>query len=247
MRDSNTIRDVSATDAVREDGGERRRRLRRPASLTVFGALFLGLPLLNYVSIAYRLSIPLTHVTLIFANLNALEIILLLGALPVGAGLLLVKKWGWWSFLAYSLILIAYNGFVFLTKPFGENLGALLLTIVGCVAMGWFMRRDISAPYLKLYPRGWRMQRRRPLVFEIEVDGIVRRTKDAGQRGVYVDWPHCRQNPGDAVDVAFRLNNNQYRLTGGVVRVDEDGAGIAFRDLDASTARRLSRDLQNQG
>lgn len=83
-------------------GGDRRRRLRRPASLTTFGALFVGLPLSNYASIAYRLGLPLSHPGTIFANLNPLEIILLAGAVPVGAGLLMVKKWGWWSFLAYS-------------------------------------------------------------------------------------------------------------------------------------------------
>jgi hypothetical protein len=225
---------------------ERRRRIRRPLTLTLFGLAFACMPPVNYIAIAYRLQLPVTALSAVFASLNYYEIALLFAALPVGLGLLLVKKWGWWLFLLYSIALIAYNATIFILQPFAGNLGALILALFGMAAMAYIMRNDISAPYIKMYPRGWRLQKRKPLVFEIAVDGIVRRTRDAHERGVYVDWPDCRLEPGTAVDLGFRLNANRYNLQGGIVRTDPDGVGIAFRDLDPNTQVSLRHDLRNR-
>ena len=225
---------------------ERRKRIRRPATLTLFGLAFLAMPLVNYIAIAIRLDTPTTDVAAIFANLNPFEIALLFGAIPVGVGLLLVKKWGWWLFLLYSIALTAYNATVFVMQPFAGNLGALLLAVFGMLAMAYIMRNDISAPYVKMYPRGWRLQKRKPLVFEIVVNDIMRRTKDAHERGVYIEWPDCNLEPGAEVNLAFRLNDNRYDITGGVVRTDPDGVGVAFRNLDLNTLVSLRHDLREQ-
>ncbi|MCR9145019.1 MAG: PilZ domain-containing protein [bacterium] len=225
---------------------ERRRRVRRPLTLTLFGIAFLLMPLINYVAIALRAGIPVSDVAGVFARLNLFEIVLLFGSVPVAIGLLLVKKWGWWTFLAYACALIVYNATVFALQPFAGNLGAVLLALFGMLAVAYIMRNDISAPYIKMYPRGWRLQKRKPLVFEIVADDIMRRTKDAHERGVYIEWPECSLEPGAEVTLAFRLNDNRYDLTGGVVRTDPEGVGVAFRDIDLNTLFSLRHDLREQ-
>lgn len=204
------------------------------------------MPLVNYVAIAMRTGTAIVDVEAVFARLNAFEIALLFGSIPVAVGLLLVKKWGWWSFLAYAVALIVYNATVFALQPFAGNLGALLLALFGMLAIAYIMRNDISAPYIKMYPRGWRLQKRKPLVFEIVANNIMRRTKDAHERGVYIEWPDCKLEPGAAVSLAFRLNDNRYDLSGGVVRTDPDGVGVAFRDVDLNTLFSLRHDLREQ-
>ena len=105
---------------------DRRRRVRRPPTLTLFGVAFLFMPLINYVAIAMRTGTAIMDVAAVFDRLNTFEIALLFGSIPVAIGLLLVKKWGWWTFLAYAVALIAYNATVFALQPFAGNLGALL-------------------------------------------------------------------------------------------------------------------------
>ncbi|MEQ9363454.1 MAG: hypothetical protein RIF32_04385 [Leptospirales bacterium] len=204
------------------------------------------MPAINYAAIALRTGVGVGDAAGVFARLNLFEIGLLFGSVPVAAGLLLVKKWGWWSFLAYSVALIVYNATIFALQPFAGNLGALLLALFGMLAVAYMMRNDISAPYIKMYPRGWRLQKRKPLVFEIVANGIMRRTKDAHERGVYVEWPDCDLDPGAEVTMAFRLNDNRYDLIGGVVRTDPEGVGLAFRDVDLNTLFSLRHDLREQ-
>ena len=223
---------------------ERRRRVRRPFTLTLFGLAFLAMPVVNYLAIALRLSLHPARPFEVFASLNTFEIVLLFSAIPVGLGLLLVKKWGWWSFLFYALTLIVYNATIFILQPFAGNLGALLLAAFGMLAMAYIMRNDISAPYIKMYPRGWRLEKRKPLVFEIVINDIMRRTKDAHERGVYVEWPNCNLEPGSEVRLSFKLNDNRYDLTGGVVRTDPEGVGVAFRAMDLNSLFSLRHDLR---
>lgn len=225
---------------------ERRKRVRRPPTLTLFGIAFLLMPIINYVAIAVRMGSGILDVAGVFAKLNPFEIGLLFGSLPVAVGLLLVKKWGWWLFLLYSIALIGYNATIFALQPFAGNLGAVLLALFGMLAVAYILRNDISAPYVKMYPRGWRLQKRKPLVFEIVVNDIMRRTKDAHERGVYIEWPGCGLDPGAGVKLKFRLNENRYDLAGGIVRTDPEGVGIAFRDMDLNTLFSLRHDLREQ-
>lgn len=227
-------------------GGDRRRRIRRPPALTLFGLAFLLMPVANYIAVAMHMQLSPMDFMTVFARMNPMELLLLFGAIPVGLGLLLVKKWGWWMFLIYSILLISHNAVVFALQPFAGNLGALLLALFGMSAAAYVLRNDISAPYVKMYPRGWRLQRRKPLVFEIVANDIMRRTKDAHERGVYIEWPDCSLEPGSEVQLAFRLNDNRYDLNGGVVRTDPNGVGVAFRDMDLNTLFSLRHDLRAQ-
>lgn len=222
---------------------ERRRRIRRPLTLVLFGLAFLFLPILNYLGMTNQMGVPLREVRTSFALLSPVELVLLLTPLAVGVGLLAVKRWGWWLFLGYACVLIAYNLYAVARTPGLYNAIALFNTVVGMAAVFYFVRRDISAPYMRMYPRGWRLQKRRPIEIEVIVDGIRRRTIDASTAGLYVAWPDCYRSPGEEVHLTFAVNGTEYKTRAGLVRVDEEGAGVAFRGAPRSFRRNLSRDL----
>ncbi|MBL8019059.1 MAG: PilZ domain-containing protein [Leptospirales bacterium] len=222
---------------------ERRRRIRRPWTLIIFGVAFLLLPFLNYLSITNQLHISPRLPDVTIKLLNPVELFLLLMPFLVGIGLLLVKRWGWWLFLGYSAILVVYNIYALVTSRSLYNAGALIQTVLGISAVLYFVRRDVSAPYMKMYPRGWRLQHREPIAIEVIVDGIRRTTADISDSGMYVIWEDCYRAPGEEVHVTLTVNGNEYKSRAGVVRVDDDGAGLAFRGASRIFKKNLKRDI----
>lgn len=219
----------------------KRKRLARPLTLVLFGVLFLVLPFLNYFTFAYQSRIPLQLVWVVLRAMDPVFLILTLMPFAVGVGLLAVKKWGWYSFLVFAGLLIGYNLFTLAVNPVLTNLGALLNALLGCAAAFYFVRRDISAPYMKMYPRGWRYQKRRPHRIGVQIDGEERETSDMSASGFYVEWENCPYQPNDTVRIKFDREQEQFDIEGGVVRVDDRGAGFAFRGLTASQKKALRK------
>lgn len=220
---------------------KRRRRLSRPTTLVFFGVVFLLLPFLNYFAYSYRYGIPLRFVGLILETMPLPFMGLMLLSFPVGIGLLLVQKWGWFLFLGYAGLLVSYDLYVIFTNPDPYNFLALLNAVLGCAAVMYFARKDVSAPYMKMYPRGWRGQKRVPHVMQIKVEDTELKTRDLSATGFYADWPNCPYNPNDGVRLRFELDGEIFDIRGGVVRVDDNGAGIAFRDLSDEQSRLLEK------
>ena len=222
---------------------ERRHRIRRPLTLIFFGIAFLLMPVFNYLGMTNQVGLPLAQVRTSLALLTPMEIALLLIPIAVGIGLLAVKRWGWWLFLGYAALLIAYTVYAEIRTPGLYNTIALINTVLGMTAVFYFVRRDVSAPYMRMHPRGWRLQKRSPIEIEVIIDGIRRRTLDASPAGLYVAWQDCYRSPGEEVHLTFSVNGTEYKTRAGLVRVDEGGAGVAFRAAPRSFRRNLSRDL----
>lgn len=211
---------------------KRRVRLARPKTLVFFGIIFLLLPFCNYAGVAYQTGINFTFPIIVLSQLQLPALILILLPIPVGIGLLFVKKWGWWLFLMYSILLIMYNLYVILTEPEVYNIGAIVQSILGCAAVFYFVNKDISAPYMKMYPRGWRGEKRKPLELKVAIDGTALTTRDFSIAGFYVDWLDAPYNPYDAIKVTIPNRiTGKMKLDAGVVRVDQNGIGVAFRGL----------------
>jgi hypothetical protein len=177
--------------------------------------------------------------------LNLLEIILLLIPLAVGVGLLATKKWGWWLFMVYGVSLSFYNLYVLAVSPNFINLSATLQSILGIATVFYFTQKDISAPYMKMYPRGWRMQRRNPIEISVVVNGITLNTRDVSETGIYVNLPNANLSINQSVTVVIPTSEGDLQIEAGVVRVDENGAGIAFRNLDNDTKKVLKNFCSN--
>ena len=205
---------------------ERRKRYKRPLSLVIIGTLFLLFPIWNYLSICIMSGYPYYRPLYVLGKMDPLVVLLMVLSLAVGVGLLLVKRWGWRLFFAFAALLIGYNVWAVFSLPdYWINIMYLVYSALGVAAAIYFLRPDISTPFMKMYPRGWRFEKRQPVQHDIKIDGKPFKTRDLSPRGLYVDWPECDAEVGQEVEIEVE----GMLLKGGIVRIDSSGAGIAFR------------------
>ncbi|MCB1319718.1 MAG: DUF2127 domain-containing protein, partial [Leptospiraceae bacterium] len=201
-------------------------RYRLPKALIVFGSILIASPVLNYFALASSLGIPFSYPRLVLSFVNPWIVPLLILPVIIGVGLLRIKKWAWYLFMIYAPVLIGYNVYVLIERPDAFNISALLITILFGAALVFIAHKDISAPYVKMYPRGFRLEKRRPLQLELTINGQPRTTRDLSDTGVYVDWPDCPLEPGHTVKLQHPELNGERSAT--VVRVDAAGVGLFF-------------------
>lgn len=225
---------------------ERRKRISRPLPVIIFGILFLILPFVNYVNFAYHFQIPFQEFGKVFKIVDTIAIILAIVPFAVGTGILLVKRWGWFLFLFYSILVLFYNAMVLISEPSDTNILTLVQSAIGFGAMFYFLKPDISAPYMKMYGRGWRFQVRKPIETDIAVNDLKLRTRDLSSTGFYVEWPNCPHELNQEVKVTLVIEKQTLELKAGVVRLDNVGAGIAFRSLDPATSKTIKDWLSKQ-
>jgi len=75
------------------------------------------------------------------------------------------------------------------------------------------------------------LQKRIPILTEVQVDEKRLKTKDISVRGLYVDWDNCKLELSSEVIMNLQLNDRSLSIKGGIVRIDPAGIGIAFREI----------------
>jgi len=225
---------------------ERRKRISRPIPIIVFGILFLILPILNYINFAYQFQIPFQNVLEVLKTVDTIAVVLSIIPFAVGIGILLVKRWGWFLFLAYSVMVLFYNTMVLISEPSELNILTLVQSTVGFAAIFYFLKPDISAPYMKMYGRGWRFQKRKPIEADLSINGLKLKTRDISSSGFYVEWKDFPYELNQEVNVSLPMETQTLELKAGVVRIDSLGAGIAFRALDNPTTRTIKEWISRQ-
>jgi PilZ domain len=225
---------------------ERRKRISRPLPVIVFGILFLILPIINYVNFAYHFQIPFQNVGEVLKTVDIIAVILAVVPFAVGIGILLVKRWGWFLFLFYSVLVLFYNAMVLLSDPTETNILTLIQSTIGFAAIFYFLKPDISAPYMKMYGRGWRFQVRKPVETDIAVNDLKLRTRDLSPTGFYVEWLNCPYELNQGVNVTLIIEKKTLELKAGIVRLDSIGVGIAFRSMDAETTKTIKEWIAKQ-
>ena len=211
---------------------DKRKRFSRPLTILLIGILLCILPIINYFFIAKELGFGSSNFGLIFHFLSAFEITLLLLPLVLGVGLLMIRKWAWWGILLYFTSLILYDTYLLFSLNSMFNVGVLFRTIVGFGIIIFFLKKDISAPYFKLYPRGWRGEKRKPIERVVYIKEKEYKTFDVSPTGVYLDWKDCDRELGDELVIRFIQNDDGHLQTEakvGIVRIDTNGVGLAFR------------------
>lgn len=232
---------------------ERRRRHKRPLSIIIVASILMLLPFYNIIGLLARAGFFRVQWPAEITFLDTLEIIgyyrlaLSLAPFLIGTGLLLVRRWAWWMLLAYSFVLLVTNVFFIASEPEAiYNWSALIQTALVCGFMLFFLRRDISAPYMKMYPRGWRYQLRSSIHIPVSIDNQTFQTRDISSAGLYALWTNCPHTPGDSVKVEFELEDQTFSFEGGVATiVAGHGAGIAFRNVQVKDRKRLSSALSH--
>jgi hypothetical protein len=222
--------------AVGDRMKDRRKRMKKPFWLFTIGMGLCILPLINCAFVLNELKEYSFQLIFNSGLISPVYLVLLVLPLPIGIGLLRVKKWAWWAILIYFPILIIYDISIWFSNTSVYNSGALFRTILGFAVIVYFLRKDISAPYFKLYPRGWRGEKREPIILDVLIDGKIFKTKDVSLNGVYIDWVDCDKELGDELLLKFTTNikvhisnNLTDEIKAGIVRIDNTGVGLAFR------------------
>ncbi|MCE9501511.1 MAG: PilZ domain-containing protein [Leptospira sp.] len=218
---------------------DQRKRLARPKTLIIFGLIFLIFPVINYFNLCSRYGIKYYNLFQFIRLTGVTASFLTFFPVIVGIGLLNIKKWGFWLFLFYAPILIFYNLYTIIKSPIAFNVVALLQAVIGTYAVYYFTRKDISAPYMKMYPRGWRMQKRNPVALDALLNGEKVKTIDISSAGMYVEPALSEVSVNEEVDIQIEIGGQSIHLKAGVVRIDPGGLGLALRGVNRDTEKLL--------
>lgn len=207
---------------------ERRKRIRLPFSVLFFSCLLIVSPVLQILFFKIHRN---ESVSAVLHSLKLYQAVFMAVPLICGIGLFLLKKWSWYLFLVYSIVLLLYNSFLTVRNPDSFNFISIAETALLFSAMVFFLRKDISAPYMKMYPRGFRGEKRRPVVRTVLINGMERKTRDISETGLYADWTEAPFQLNEEVSVLFPDDPvSSPARKAGVVRIDENGVGFAFRE-----------------
>lgn len=126
-----------------------------PVSSILLGSIINRIPLFGPHNIFTRL--PITDILILFVY-------------PISAAAIYsIKKWGWYLFLACSLILISYNIFVYNLSPRYSLLILIVLNVILAIVAGIFFRKHIIAPYFNPRLRWWETEPR----YKIEIHADI--------------------------------------------------------------------------
>ena len=206
---------------------ERRQRFKRPVKLTVIGFFLMIEPFLQIIATSIYKDLS---VTAVLKEQFPIWIFFVLVPIISGYGLLHIKKWAWYLFAFYSIFLTVFNSYALILRQTAYNYFALAETFCSFVIIFYLIQDDVSAPYFKMYPRGFRGQSRKPIRSNVEINGIHKITRDRSDTGFYVDWENADLELNQEVDVLFPDDATPLIRKAGVVRIDETGVGIAFRN-----------------
>lgn len=212
---------------------ERRKRIQRPKELIIISILLILSPVYNYILQLKMLGYGFNLIGFQNLKFNLIEYLFLFIPVVCGIGLYYIQKWAWYLFLIYSSILISFNLYSVILRPIKYNFYSLFESSIVLIGVIYFLRKDISAPYFKMFPRGFRGEKRKPIQIDLKVNNEIKKTRDFTNSGFYVHWVKVNFQLNQEVEVELE---DKIKLKAGVVRIDYEndetfGVGFAFRSL----------------
>ncbi len=226
------------------NNSERRTRVKKPVSIIIISLLLILSPIYNYSLQLLTRSLPINWLTIQSLHFSGLELSFLILPVICGFGLFFIKKWSWYLFIFYSIGLILFNIYAVIVNPVKFNFYSLFESTIIFLGAAHFLKKDISAAYLKMYPRGWRGEKRKPIQIQVRIDDVDKLTKDISEAGFYVDWKDIPYEINQEVGVQLGKTDKR-KFAAGVVRKDENGAGFAFRSLTEEGNQWLKEAIKN--
>jgi PilZ domain-containing protein len=232
---------------------------KRPLSIIIISLIYFLEPVGNLIQAAYINKLPLVGANSILSHLIWSDWIVL-GLFPVVAvGVFMVRKWGWYLFVGFSILLIAYNLYVYLylVNPNYQLHTVLLFILIITVMSAVFFRKHVYAPYFNPRLRWWEVASRYKITLNTKIltdDAILNcRLQDISESGCFVDNTG-ELSVGDNVLLAIQCAGDEIRCTGNVVRKsnksDNPGYGIYFQAITKETRlkiKRLVKTLESHG
>ncbi len=211
---------------------EIRKRSEVPWKLKFLSICLFLLPFANFITLHWYQIPSVSIANFYFWDYSTFTKIIILSPLFIAPAIWFGKKEGWYLFLMYSILLVIQNIYSFSINPGLQNLGVLFRTFIFLPLLIWFCKSDIAAPYLTTYPRGWRGQKRLPIQIKVSIHQKEYVTADASLGGVFLFYPNCPFQISDQIDLEMVFGEKRKLFQTGVVRVESNGVGLAFRNLD---------------
>ena len=222
---------------------------KRPLSIVIISIFYFLEPVGNLMQAAYINKVPLFGSQGILSHLLWSDWIIL-GLFPiVGIGIYMVRKWGWYLFLSFSVLLIFYNLFVFKYLNPNYSLGVVIFFILITTAISaFFLRKNVYAPYFNPRLRWWEIAAR----YRVPLDTILAtnkgavscKTLDISETGCFVEYNESLPL-GSTVLLEFHCNGMEISCMGKVVnrrageRENCQGYGIVFQAIPSEMKKRI--------
>jgi hypothetical protein len=230
-----------------------------PLPILVVSLLFISIPILNFLFTAALYDLSQQNWDHVLDRIQPLQYTLSALSIVIAYGLLTKKKFGYYLFLIFAIILASYNIWMITWISLGkklflagvrlqtpEILGNAIFTSFILGTIFYFLRREVSAPYLSSLDRGWRggYRETHPVPFhwesetrKSEGDGFTINISDSGALIPLIEGHMLVE--GDILNTKFNVENEKREtisiaFQGEVVRLEreEDGsetAGIRFQ------------------
>ena len=222
---------------------------KRPLSIIIISLIYLFEPIGNLIQAAYINNLPLVGENSILSHLIWSDWIIL-GLFPVVAlGVFMVRKWGWYLFVGFSVVLIAYNLYVYFYLNPNYQLHTVLLFILIVTAMSAvFFRKHVYAPYFNPRLRWWEVPSRYNITLATKIltndTALNCRLLDISVSGCFVNYAG-ELSVGESVLLIIQCAGNEIKCMGKIVRkstkTDHSGYGIYFQTLSRETRLKLKR------
>jgi hypothetical protein len=165
---------------------------KRPLAIVLIALFYILEPFGTLVQAAYINNMPLFGDNGIISHLLWSDWIILVLFPVVGVGIYLMKKWGWYLFLCFSVLLISYNLFVYKYMNPNYSLETVMFFIViTTVISAYFLKKSVYAPYFNPRLRWWESatRYRTPLntVLVVKNGTLPCKTIDISETGCFVD------------------------------------------------------------
>ena len=225
-----------------------------PTPIKIIGTYFIITPIVSYIATSYKLDLPLTDAKSILSSFDKLNIILNLMGFLVGVGILGVKKWGYFLFLAFNSALIIH-GFYLLFQFNGIETDVmskerlilnLIITALPFFLILYFLNSEISTPYLTLLPRGFRKKWRTEIPLKgVLIDSLGNKlnvtTLDVSPTGCLAVVDGYISDEDDFA-LTFDIEKD-WKVNASVVRIQGENVGLRF-NYDEKTAH-AKKELKN--
>ena len=225
---------------------------KRPLSITIIALIYFFEPVGNLIQAAYINKLPLLGANSILSHLIWSDWIIL-GLFPVVAvGVFMVRKWGWYLFVGFSVVLITYNLYVYLYLNQNYQLHTVMLFILIVTVMSAvFFRKHVYAPYFNPRLRWWEVASRYNIAFDTKIitneTTLDCRLLDISMSGCFVN-DAGELSVGESVWLIIKCAGDEIKCLGKIVRKspgsDSSGYGIFFQTMSRETRLKLKRLIQ---
>ncbi|RJR41797.1 MAG: PilZ domain-containing protein [Desulfobacteraceae bacterium] len=220
---------------------------KRPLSIIIISLIYILEPIGNILQAALVNDMPVWGESGIMSHLVWSDW-LILSLFPVtGFGIYMVKKWGWYLFVAFSATLIVYNVYVYSINPNYELETVLLFIAVVTFMSAFFLRRHVYAPYFNPRLRWWESAARYRVGLKTQIltdQGVqTSTTVDISETGCFLRT-RAELKEGSLVMLKIHCRGVEIGCLGRIVRKSTEkeaahGYGMMFQGLPKETKKTL--------